>query len=69
MRLNILHDITLNSLKILTERELFPTSDCLKAGQREPMIHEEILQQDADIICLQVGSENPLLVVAMTLYT
>ncbi|KAF8807491.1 Endonuclease/exonuclease/phosphatase [Phlegmacium glaucopus] len=37
----------------LIRRELFPTSDCLKAGQREPMIHEEILRQDADIICLQ----------------
>ena len=43
---------------ILAERELFPTSDCLKAAQREPMIHEEILKQDADIICLQVSSEN-----------
>lgn len=45
-------------------RELFPTSDCLKAGQREPMIHKEILQQDADIICLQVGPEKPSLAIA-----
>ena len=52
---------------ILAERELFPTSDCLKASQREPMLHQEILQQDADIICLQVGSEHILLVVIMTL--
>lgn len=57
------------SLTILTGRELFPTSDCLKAGQREPMIHAEILRQDADIICLQVGSENLSLTVTLTLHT
>lgn len=30
------------------------------------MIHQEILQQDADILCLQVGSKNLTLAVAMT---
>ncbi|KAI3621886.1 ccr4 nocturin family endoribonuclease [Moniliophthora roreri] len=34
-------------------RELFPTSDCLKANQREHMIYNEVLRQNADIICLQ----------------
>ncbi|KAF7306996.1 Endo/exonuclease/phosphatase domain-containing protein [Mycena indigotica] len=37
----------------LVRRELFPTSDCLKASQRQPMLHAEILAQDAEIICLQ----------------
>ncbi|KDR85084.1 hypothetical protein GALMADRAFT_83454 [Galerina marginata CBS 339.88] len=37
----------------LIRRELFPTSDCLKAGQRESLIHEEICRQNADILCLQ----------------
>ncbi|KAF9473121.1 Endonuclease/exonuclease/phosphatase [Pholiota conissans] len=37
----------------LIRRELFPTSDCLKVAQREPLIHEEIQRQDAQIICLQ----------------
>ncbi|KAF7310975.1 Endo/exonuclease/phosphatase domain-containing protein [Mycena chlorophos] len=37
----------------LVRRELFPTSDCLKAGQRLPMLHAEILAQDSDILCLQ----------------
>ncbi|RXW24793.1 hypothetical protein EST38_g1106 [Candolleomyces aberdarensis] len=37
----------------MTGRELFPTSDCLKAHQREHLIHEEIERQDADILCLQ----------------
>ncbi|KAF9532016.1 Endonuclease/exonuclease/phosphatase [Crepidotus variabilis] len=37
----------------LIRRELFPASDCLKAQQREPLIHEEILRQNADILCLQ----------------
>ncbi|KAF8168012.1 Endonuclease/exonuclease/phosphatase [Crassisporium funariophilum] len=37
----------------LIRRELFPTSDCLKVGQREPMIHAEILRQNADVVCLQ----------------
>ncbi|PPQ88628.1 hypothetical protein CVT25_010204 [Psilocybe cyanescens] len=36
-----------------TELELFPNSDCLKVGQREPLIHEEIRRQNADILCLQ----------------
>jgi len=35
-------------------RELFPTSDCLKAGQREKMLQDELFQPDADILCLQV---------------
>ena len=34
-------------------RELFPTSDCLKAAQREHMIYNEILSPAADIMCLQ----------------
>ncbi|KAF8974010.1 Endonuclease/exonuclease/phosphatase [Flammula alnicola] len=37
----------------LIRRELFPTSDCLKANQRESIIHAEIRRQDAQIICLQ----------------
>ncbi|KAI0778580.1 Endonuclease/exonuclease/phosphatase [Trametes elegans] len=37
----------------LVRRELFPTSDCLKAGQREHMIYREILSHDADVCCLQ----------------
>nr|GAT54910.1 predicted protein [Mycena chlorophos] len=37
----------------LVRRELFPTSDCLKAGQRLPMLHAELLAQDSDILCLQ----------------
>ncbi|KAH6917297.1 Endonuclease/exonuclease/phosphatase [Coprinopsis sp. MPI-PUGE-AT-0042] len=39
--------------QILVRRELFPTSDCLKAGQREPLIHEEIARLDADVFCMQ----------------
>ena len=35
-------------------RELFPTSGCLKAAQREHMLYREILNLDADICCLQV---------------
>lgn len=34
-------------------RELFPTSDCLKAAQREHMIYREIFSHNADICCLQ----------------
>ena len=34
-------------------RELFPTSDCLKAAQREHMIYREIISHNADICCLQ----------------
>ncbi|OBZ79318.1 putative RNA exonuclease C9B6.11c, partial [Grifola frondosa] len=34
-------------------RELFPTSDCLKAPQREHMLYHEILSHNADIYCLQ----------------
>ncbi|KAJ7181744.1 Endonuclease/exonuclease/phosphatase [Mycena crocata] len=37
----------------LVRRELFPTSDCLKGVQRQPMLHTEILAQNADIMCLQ----------------
>ncbi|KAL5535579.1 NGL2 [Sanghuangporus sanghuang] len=37
----------------LVRRELFPTSDCLKANQREGMLFEEITRSGADIICLQ----------------
>ncbi|TFK41068.1 Endonuclease/exonuclease/phosphatase [Crucibulum laeve] len=55
-------DIKLQRVKIMTwnllaqclvRRELFPTSNCLKAGQREGMLHAEILAQEPDIICLQ----------------
>lgn len=35
-------------------RELFPTSDCLKASQREHMLYREILSHKAAICCLQV---------------
>ncbi|PFH54560.1 hypothetical protein AMATHDRAFT_134318 [Amanita thiersii Skay4041] len=46
--------MTFNLLaQCLVRRSLFPTSNCLKASQREPMIHREILSQKADIICLQ----------------
>ncbi|KAH9944043.1 Endonuclease/exonuclease/phosphatase [Epithele typhae] len=37
----------------LVRRELFPTSDCLKAAQREHMIYNEILSHRAAICCLQ----------------
>lgn len=37
----------------LVRRELFPTSDCLKASQREHMMYREILSHQADICCLQ----------------
>ncbi|KAJ7225439.1 Endonuclease/exonuclease/phosphatase, partial [Mycena pura] len=37
----------------LVRRELFPTSNCLKGAQRQPMLHAEILAQKADILCLQ----------------
>ncbi|EIM92169.1 Endonuclease/exonuclease/phosphatase [Stereum hirsutum FP-91666 SS1] len=37
----------------LVRRELFPTSDCLKAHQRENMIYQEILSSGADILCMQ----------------
>lgn len=37
----------------LVRRELFPTSDCLKAAQRGHLILEEIQRQDADILCMQ----------------
>ncbi|OCH95803.1 Endonuclease/exonuclease/phosphatase [Obba rivulosa] len=37
----------------LVRRELFPTSDCLKASQREHMLYREILSHNADIYCLQ----------------
>ncbi|KAI0375399.1 Endonuclease/exonuclease/phosphatase [Pilatotrama ljubarskyi] len=37
----------------LVRRELFPTSDCLKAHQREHMLYREITSHQADICCLQ----------------
>ncbi|KAI0652266.1 Endonuclease/exonuclease/phosphatase [Trametes meyenii] len=37
----------------LVRRELFPTSDCLKASQREHMLYREIASHKADICCLQ----------------
>ncbi|KAI4528876.1 Endonuclease/exonuclease/phosphatase, partial [Schizophyllum commune Loenen D] len=37
----------------LVRRKLFPTSDCLKAAQREQMWYNELLCQNADIMCLQ----------------
>ncbi|TBU34516.1 Endonuclease/exonuclease/phosphatase [Dichomitus squalens] len=37
----------------LVRRELFPTSDCLKAGQREHMLYNEINSHNATICCLQ----------------
>lgn len=37
----------------LVRRDLFPTSNCLKAHQRENMISNEIISSDADILCLQ----------------
>ncbi|KAI0361188.1 Endonuclease/exonuclease/phosphatase [Trametes cingulata] len=37
----------------LVRRELFPTSDCLKAHQREHMLYREITSHKADICCLQ----------------
>ncbi|KAG6877637.1 hypothetical protein C0993_005346 [Termitomyces sp. T159_Od127] len=40
----------------LVRRELFPTSNCLKAAQREQMLCRELLFTQADILCLQVLS-------------
>ncbi|KAH8102431.1 Endonuclease/exonuclease/phosphatase [Cristinia sonorae] len=37
----------------LVRRTLFPTSDCLKASEREHMLYREILEHKADICCLQ----------------
>ncbi|RDX52041.1 Endonuclease/exonuclease/phosphatase [Lentinus brumalis] len=37
----------------LVRRELFPTSDCLKATQREHMLYNEVLSHNAAICCLQ----------------
>ncbi|KAG5342381.1 putative RNA exonuclease C9B6.11c [Termitomyces sp. T112] len=37
----------------VSSRELFPTSDCLKANQREQMLYRELLSTQADILCLQ----------------
>ncbi|KIP12400.1 hypothetical protein PHLGIDRAFT_27244 [Phlebiopsis gigantea 11061_1 CR5-6] len=34
-------------------RELFPSSDCLKASQREHMLYREVVSHAADICCLQ----------------
>ncbi|KLO20260.1 Endonuclease/exonuclease/phosphatase [Schizopora paradoxa] len=59
---NIKEETITNSITVMTwnmlaqclvRRELFPTSDCLKAQQRQGMLHEEIRRSDADIICLQ----------------
>jgi hypothetical protein len=41
-----------------TGRDLFPSSDCLKAPQREHMLPREILTYAPDIACLQVGSKG-----------
>jgi len=45
----------------LLGRELFPTSNCLKAHQRENMIFKEITSSGADILCLQVSKLTPTL--------
>ncbi|KDQ12961.1 hypothetical protein BOTBODRAFT_34103 [Botryobasidium botryosum FD-172 SS1] len=37
----------------LVRRDLFPSSDCLRRSQREPMIPREIFTYDPDIACLQ----------------
>ncbi|KAF8078530.1 Endonuclease/exonuclease/phosphatase [Lyophyllum atratum] len=37
----------------LVRRDLFPTSNCLKAGQREHMLYRELLATQADVLCLQ----------------
>ncbi|TFK77012.1 Endonuclease/exonuclease/phosphatase [Pluteus cervinus] len=37
----------------LVRRDLFPGSDCLKASQRDPLLHAELLMHGADIMCLQ----------------
>ncbi|GLB36236.1 putative endonuclease exonuclease phosphatase [Lyophyllum shimeji] len=37
----------------LVRRDLFPTSNCLKAGQREHMLYRELLATEADVLCLQ----------------
>ncbi|KAF4572828.1 hypothetical protein EYR36_007338 [Pleurotus pulmonarius] len=37
----------------LVRRELFPSSDCLKGGTREGMLHDELLTQKADVLFLQ----------------
>ncbi|KAI0830708.1 Endonuclease/exonuclease/phosphatase [Trametes gibbosa] len=37
----------------LVRRQLFPTSDCLKASQREHMLYREIASHKADICCMQ----------------
>ncbi|KAG6897346.1 hypothetical protein C0992_002272 [Termitomyces sp. T32_za158] len=37
----------------LVRRDLFPTSNCLKAAQREQMLYRELLSTQADILCLQ----------------
>ncbi|KAI0080079.1 Endonuclease/exonuclease/phosphatase [Panus rudis PR-1116 ss-1] len=44
----------------LVRRELFPTSDCLKASQREHMLYREILSHQAHICCLQVDRTEKL---------
>lgn len=43
------------SLSFSIGRELFPTSDCLKASQREKLLYDEITASEADVICLQVS--------------
>ncbi|KAI1793945.1 Endonuclease/exonuclease/phosphatase [Ganoderma leucocontextum] len=51
------HTVRLMTWNILAQslvrRELFPTSDCLKASQREHMIYNEINSLKATICCLQ----------------
>ena len=39
-------------------RNLFPTSNCLKAAQRENMLYRELLAPQADVMCLQVLSPS-----------
>ncbi|KAL0951070.1 hypothetical protein HGRIS_007808 [Hohenbuehelia grisea] len=59
---DVSHNGTSQRVKIMTwnllaqclvRRELFPTSDCLKAAQRESMLHSELLAPKADILLLQ----------------
>ncbi|KAJ7103441.1 Endonuclease/exonuclease/phosphatase [Mycena belliarum] len=59
--------LTWNMLaQCLVRRELFPTSNCLKGVQRQPMLHTEILRQNADILCLQEVDSLDKLLPALT---
>lgn len=40
----------------LVKRDLFPGSDLLKSKERVPVLMEEVLHYDADIVCLQVSA-------------